>query len=90
MPPAELVATAVSNSQVSLRWIDRSGDETRFVIEMKVRRGKFRQVGKAPRNATSAVISGLAPDRMYTFRVRAANKKQVSEASNEVTVTTPR
>ena len=90
VPPAELVATAVSNSQVSLRWIDRSGDETRFVIEMKVRRGKFRQVGKAPRNATSAVISGLAPDRMYTFRVRAANKKQVSEASNEVTVTTPR
>jgi hypothetical protein len=87
-PPVDLVAAAVAGSHVWLRWIDMSDDETRFAIEMKVGRGKFRPVGKAPRNATSAVVSGLAPDRTYTFRVRAANRKEVSEPSNEVKVTT--
>jgi fibronectin type III domain protein len=90
VPPVGVAAHALSRTQVEVTWLDVSDTETRFVVEVQVRAGKFRQAAEARRDATRAVISGLAPAHNYVVRVRAAGRKAMSPPSETVAVTTPR
>jgi hypothetical protein len=89
VPPVGVVVQAVSRTQAEVTWIDVS-DETRFVVEVQVRAGKFRQAATARGDATRAVVSGLAPAHTYVFRVRAVGRKATSLPSETVAVTMPR
>lgn len=88
--PARLTAKAVSATQASLRWRDKSANETGFRIEAKLRGGRFTEVLQVPAGATSAVVDGLQRGKVYVFRMRAVGSSGVSDYSNTARVTTPR
>jgi hypothetical protein len=81
--PLDLAATAVSRTQVDLRWTDASGNETAFQVE---RNGAV--VATVPAGTTSFSDTGLVEDTAYTHRVRAVNGAGVSLWSNRATATT--
>ncbi|HSO75620.1 MAG TPA: putative Ig domain-containing protein, partial [Blastocatellia bacterium] len=89
-PPASLVASGASISQVSLIWQDTSNVEDGFQIE---RRGgssaEYSQIGVVSKNLTSFSDSGVLPNTAYAFRVRSFNSTGASSYSNEATVVTP-
>jgi hypothetical protein len=87
--PSQLTARAISRTQVRLTWRDNSSGEKAFRIESKLRGGTFRQVLTLPAGATSAVIGGLRPGKIYIFRVRAVGASGVSAYSNTARAATP-
>jgi Zn-dependent metalloprotease len=88
--PSNLIATAVSATQINLTWDDNSDNETGFKIERKKVGGTFAQVGTVAANVhTYNNTSGLTADTAYTYRVRANLGTTLnSDYSNEATVAT--
>lgn len=87
--PTNLRTTSISETEVDLAWNDNSNNEIGFRIELREEGGTFEDIGGVGTNATSAVVEGLAPGTIYTFRVRARNAAGDSAYSNEVRVSTP-
>lgn len=88
-PPSNLIATALSVSQVGLTWVDNSTDETGFKIERKTGTGgTFAQIATQVPNVTGFLDSGLAASTQYCYRVRATNAGGDSAYSNEACATT--
>ncbi len=89
--PSNLVASAVSASQINLSWTDNSGNETAFLIERKIGSGgTYSQIAQAGAGATSySNNAGLSPGTNYVYRVRASNSGGSSAYSNEASATTP-
>jgi putative Ig domain-containing protein/Big-like domain-containing protein len=89
-PPASLIASGSSPSQVSLIWQDTSNVEDGFQIE---RRGgssaDYSQIGVVSRNTTGFIDAGSLANTAYAYRVRAFNSTGTSSYSNEATVVTP-
>ncbi len=89
-PPAGLIASGSSPSQVSLIWQDTSNVEDGFQIE---RRGgssaEYSQIGVVSRNTTGFTDAGALPNTAYAYRARAFNSTGASSYSNEATVVTP-
>ncbi len=82
--PSDLVATAVSSSQINLSWTDNSGDETGFKIERKTGSGgTYVQRATVGANVTSYNNTGLSADTTYYYRVRAYSAAGNSDYSNE-------
>lgn len=88
--PARLTAKALSRTEVRLAWRDRSAAETGFRIEVKGKGGRFREVLSVPAGSRSALVEGLAPGKVYVFRVRAAGDAGFSAYSNRARTATPR
>ncbi|HEX3126087.1 MAG TPA: fibronectin type III domain-containing protein [Thermoanaerobaculia bacterium] len=90
--PTNLVATAVSSTEIKLTWTDNSDNEANFLIE-KISSGVFKQFKMTGANITSVKLTGLAPGTQYTFRLRAATatatSMEYSGYSNTATVSTP-
>ncbi len=86
--PRDLVAEAVSPTEVRLTWIDASPDETEFRIEARLLAGDFAEVGTVPAETTTTVLHGLRPATAYVFRVRAVRSGGVSDPSDEATAAT--
>ena len=87
--PTNLAASAVSSTQVSLTWSDRSDNETGFLIERATGGGAFGQIATREAGVTSYPDSTVAANTTYTYRVRAVNGTLFSAYSNTATVTTP-
>ncbi len=87
--PTNLAATASSSTTVALVWTDLATTETGFEIERSTDNVSFSASGNATANATSATISGLAPQTTYYFRVRAVQGLVASLYSTAAPVTTP-
>jgi titin len=95
-PPSNLVAVAVSTSQIDLSWQDNSNDE----ISMRIFRcvgtatfcdanpSNFVEVIAVGANNTSWSNTGLSPDTTYSYRVRASNINGYSDPSNTAQATT--
>jgi hypothetical protein len=82
--PSNLVATAVSNSQINLSWIDTSNNENGFSIERCQGNNcsNFAEIGTAPPDAQTFTNTGLARNTRYSYRVRAFNNTGYSGYSN--------
>src|SRR5882672_1031017 len=86
-PPSNLVASAVSTSQINLNWADNSGNEDGFKIE-RWNGGSYSQINTVGANVTTYADSGLAASTTYSYRIRAYNSAGDSSYSNESSATT--
>jgi hypothetical protein len=73
LPPSDLKATAVSDKQIDLSWLDESTNETGFKIQRKTNTGIFAEVGATGKDITSFSDQGLTPNTSYTYRVLSYN-----------------
>ncbi|MDW7690949.1 fibronectin type III domain-containing protein [Flammeovirgaceae bacterium SG7u.111] len=87
--PDSLEAVEVTKTSVNLSWLDRSDEETGFVVE----RGNdsffasFKEFS-LPANATSFTDTALNDNTTYYYRVRTENNGILSDFSNVVRVKT--
>jgi sialate O-acetylesterase len=86
--PSNLVATAVSSTQVRLNWIDNSNNETGFAIE-RSSGGAFAQIASAAANATVYLDATPSAATAYSYRVKASNAQASSVYSTVASITTP-
>ncbi len=85
--PANLLAAAVSSSQINLAWTDSSTNEDSFRIEMNSGFG-FNEILSTFPNVTQATVGGLAASTSYAFRIRARNTGGDSAYPNPAAATT--
>ena len=88
--PLNLIATAVSQSQIDLAWTDTSDNESRFQVERRTA-NPFEApviVAELPANTTSWSDTGLPADTPFGYRVRAVNSAGPSLWSNGAGATT--
>ncbi|MCP4550390.1 MAG: M28 family peptidase [bacterium] len=86
--PSNLVATAVSESQIDLTWTDNSTGEGGFEIQRKTGSGSFATIATVGANVTAYSDTGLTANTTYDYRVRATKGSLVSGWSNEDSATT--
>jgi hypothetical protein len=87
-PPTELMARALSTTQIRLTWKDGSNNETGFALYRRSEDGEFSQVGIIPANRTNYTDSGLRPATSYIYHLRANTRDGTSATSNEAAATT--
>lgn len=88
--PSNLVADAVSSSQIDLSWQDNSDNEAGFKIERKTgSAGTYSQIDTVAADVTSYSDLTVSPNTTYFYRVRAFNSAGNSGYSNEDSATTP-
>ncbi|HEY8187394.1 MAG TPA: fibronectin type III domain-containing protein [Pyrinomonadaceae bacterium] len=90
--PSNLVATAVSASEIDLSWSDNSNNETGFKIERCQGNActDFVEIAQVDANVTTFNNTGLAFNTRYRYRVRAFNAVGNSAYSNIAAARTPR
>ncbi len=79
--PSNLVANAVSESQINVSWTDESNNETSFEIERKI--GVGGNWGLVATSTSPYNDTGLSDGTIYYYRVRACNSGGCSFYSNE-------
>jgi hypothetical protein len=80
--PSDLVATAISSSQIDLVWRDNSSNEDGFKIERSTNGTTFTQIATVGTGVKSYSNTGLAANTWYYYRVRAYNAAGNSAYSN--------
>ncbi len=89
--PSALTATAISRSRIDLAWTDNSSNETGFQIERSRAGGAFSLIATTAANATTySDTTGLTPNKLFSYRVRAINAAGSSAFSNTASATTPK
>lgn len=90
-PPSDLIATAISPSEIDLAWTSNSGgSETGFKIERKTGiGGTYAQIDTVGVGIVSYHSVGLSPNTTYYYRVRAYNGSGDSDYCTEAYAITP-
>ncbi len=90
LSPTNLVASAISSTQIALGWRDASADENNFFIERSLDGStNWTQVGTVGANVTTFTDStGLSASTQYFYRVRSSNAAGSSTPSNSASATT--
>jgi PKD repeat protein len=90
--PANLTATTLTRSSITLRWTNGVGDQLWIRIERCTGSGctSFVQVAAVVGTATTYTDSGLAARTTYVYRVRASNAIGDSPYSNTASARTKR
>ena len=90
--PSNLLANALSKTQISLSWTDNSANETGFRIERCAGANctNFIEITTVGANIKNYTNTGLKRNTTYRYRVRAFNSADSSAYSNTATATTPR
>jgi hypothetical protein len=86
--PASLEASASVASEVTLRWVDTSGEETGVSIERSRDGANYIEIATLGRNTTTFTDRTVEARTTYSYRLRASNSAGVSPYSNVATVTT--
>jgi hypothetical protein len=86
--PSNLVATAVSSSQINLAWLDNASNEQGFNVEQSLNGTTFTQIASVGANVTGYSDAGLSPSTNYWYRVQAYNAFGSSAYSTTVHVRT--
>jgi PKD repeat protein len=90
--PSNLLATAISRSQINLTWTDNSTNEDGFKIERCAGATctNFSQIATVATNVKAYSNTGLKKNTSYRYRVRAFNAAGNSAYSNIANGKTPR
>ena len=90
--PSNLLANALSKTQISLSWTDNSANEIGFRIERCAGANctNFIEITTVGANIKNYTNTGLKRNTTYRYRVRAFNSAGSSAYSNTATTTTPR
>jgi PKD repeat protein len=90
--PSNLLASALSKTQISLSWTDNSANETGFRIERCAGANctNFIEITTVGANIKNYTNTGLKRNTTYRYRVRAFNSAGSSAYSNTATAATPR
>jgi FtsP/CotA-like multicopper oxidase with cupredoxin domain len=86
--PTALEATASSQSEIDLVWIDNSDSEDGFEVERSLNGIDFSFVAATAANVLNHTDDGLGASTMYYYRVRAVNGHGESDYSNTDSATT--
>jgi hypothetical protein len=87
--PSNLIASAVSTSQINLTWISNSNNATGFQVERALSAtGPWKQVGTTSAITTSWASAGLSGPTTYYYRVMAYKAGSNSAYSNVASATT--
>ncbi|MBE0427175.1 MAG: S8 family serine peptidase [Nitrospirae bacterium] len=87
--PSDLIAAAVTSSQINLLWVDSSVNEAGFKIERKTGvEGTYTEIATTGENVTFYSDTGLTANTTYYYRVKAYNAAGDSRYSNEAGATT--
>ncbi len=87
--PRDLVATAVSSTEVQLTWADPPGNEDSYTVERSAGGSSgFQPIATVAGYSTSYRDTGLVPATTYYYRAFATNKKGDSPYSNTASATT--
>lgn len=88
-PPSNLIAEAVSSSEIKLDWTDNSDVEDGFIIERKTaEEANFSLLDSVDMDTTNYSDTGLAENSEYHYRVYAYCDIGNSSYSNEASATT--
>ncbi len=91
-PPSDLVAVAVSSTEVDLSWTDTTGTEDGFIIERcsGVSCTVFSEIATVAANIVTFRDTGSCASGTYSYRVKAYRTvRWTTGYSNEYSVTTP-
>jgi hypothetical protein len=90
--PSNLLASALSKTQISPSWTDNSANETGFRIERCAGANctNFIEITTVGANIKNYTNTGLKRNTTYRYRVRAFNSAGSSAYSNTATAATPR
>jgi PKD repeat protein len=86
--PSGLSATAMSSSQINLKWTDGSSTETGFVVQRSTGGAGWADFAPVGANVTTYSNTGLSPNTAYSYRLRASNPAGDSAYTNETSATT--
>jgi hypothetical protein len=87
--PTNLVASAVTNTQIDLSWTDNSPNENGFKIEKKTgTTGTWSEIASVSTNTNKYSNTNLTENTQYFYRVRAYSSSYFSNYSNEANATT--
>jgi WD40 repeat protein len=84
--PSGLKAIVFSDSTIKISWKDNSNIETSFQVQRKDGSGQYRLIKEVPANDTVFIDSDVAPNLLYTYRVRAENKSIETSFSDEASI----
>ena len=90
LAPSDLFATSIFDTAIVLVWTDNSGNEQGFRIERKTEEETYQEIATTDTDVAMFYDSGLTPNTLYYYRVRAYNLIGNSEYSNEYSATTLR
>jgi sugar lactone lactonase YvrE len=88
-PPSSLNAVSIAPGQVYLSWSSTSPNLTGFALQRKGGGSDWAPLVMTGAAATGYIDSGLLPNTVYSYRVRAVNGVAASDWSNEAAVWTP-
>ena len=81
--PSELKAQALVSNQIHLSWVDRASDEDGYEVQRALGEGNaFRVIASLEAGAVSYVDTGLDPETVFSYRVRATKGADTSDFSN--------
>lgn len=86
--PSGLTATALSQTEIELKWSDGSSNENEFVIFRRNDAGMFVEHDTVAANDTNYIDDALTANTSYSYQVRARNGGGTSNASNTANATT--
>jgi hypothetical protein len=86
--PGNLSASAISDTNVLLAWVDFSSAENGFKIERKEGNGNFSELATVGPNVSSYNDLSVNSTTRYHYRVRAFNAAGFSAYSNEISIRT--
>lgn len=89
MAPDGLSATPISNTEVLLKWTDRSSDEEKFLLEGSTDQIIWNEVAALPANATSFIHTPLISGNVYYYRVWALKGTVRSTAPSNIAAAAP-
>lgn len=91
LPPSNLQAVAVNQTQINLTWNATNTNATRFHIERKTGpAGTYAEITTVPGTAVSYQDTTVQPNTAYTYRIRSEGTSgALSAYSSETSATTP-
>jgi ABC-type amino acid transport substrate-binding protein len=86
--PSDLNAVALSTSRIDLSWVDRSDNETGFIIDRSLDGSTWGQIATVAADVNTYSSTGLTESTLYYYRVKAYKNDKNSDYTNTANATT--